>query len=300
VWGIRCSLVMKNWTFPLMALMALTVAYITWRFAGLQNKESLVDPSSTKSAPKEQKPLLATQAPSPLQQFSAENTPQSSEKDEFKPKKLDESKGPIPSQGLALLNALSKPGLTESLLKDRAKKEGPMYRDVFADLGLSPSQIEELISLVDRRRKSTTEARLSPTSLKAPTNGDVQEAQRKSEAAEAEGTKLILEKLGNDDRRSRFTRWETTLPQRQRVAALEERLGRTFPAEAVERIVDGLASQSRETTLLLRDRDNAVLRKQVLESWKTQIGDVLTQAEMEEWLNRITTPKQRSQPPVHE
>ncbi len=211
---------------------------------------------------------------------------------------LDERPSPPPPQPLSakemvFIKAFKKLGISESVLAKRAARENPDYRELFESLGCSPKQTSELMALLDQRRRAEAEALFEITKVESPTKADTSRVNQSKKAAFATYTEKIAGVLADPVKIQRFHEWEQTSSERQRIAGMEERLGRTFSTTEVERMVDVFQGSRLNVTRALMNQDDQVLRNKILQEWQGKLSGILTPAEMADVLTRMTTPKAR-------
>jgi hypothetical protein len=273
----------------LLICLVVLAAGLAWQLAG--SRSPVAPPASSVSAePQRKEPADAI--PSQLPRDS-EIQSGSTLKNESATNVRHEAylAAPISKQGKVLVDAMKQLGMPEAQLAREALQENPAYAEVFKALGCEPLQQQELMKLVDARRRAKAEALFGITQLDSPTNGDASAITRQRKQIESEYTEKILDAIGEESMQKRFVRWESTLPQRRTVARLEENLGRTFSPSEVERLVDTLSSTRSDTSNILQRKGDAALRQKVLSAWRQQVSDVLTAQEMESLLSTLTTPK---------
>ncbi len=182
----------------------------------------------------------------------------------------------------------AKSGTGEMVLAATAKKEIPLYSAMFHALGFSPEKQEELMRLIEARRKAKVDNMVTFARKGTWDRDAVHETHSKIEADEKRINDEILQKLDTDENRQRYQRWEQTLGERKRISYAEEQLGKQFDTRQVEAAVDAMYPYRRDLGELLK-KDDQAKRERVFLGIKGAVRGALSDDEVSLLMKIATT-----------
>ncbi|MCX6855001.1 MAG: hypothetical protein NTV80_08865 [Verrucomicrobia bacterium] len=202
---------------------------------------------------------------------------------------------PVSRHEANILAAAGQAGMADGAIARESQKEDPEYRDLLKSMGLQPNEVEEVMRLIEKRRRQSMDVMTKLYRSSNITHGMVSDTIKQQKDLEKKITEEIFSQLRSAENKSIFEQWEKTRVPRRRIADLEVQVGRQFEPKQVELILGALNENSTAFIDLLKNNDDENLRKTIMNRITAKLGGTLSVSEVETLVKMHTTPKKRAQ-----